>query len=432
MDNIDLTLYLYHVTDTATGLTIQQGSYGVPMVIRVIDLSGQEVDLSGCEVHVAAENGGSAGYYLATVDADSPTHATLPVQPQMTGAAGELRLAIDAVRKSGDAVQYAVQTLTCTLTIAEALAHEQMAYDNDFEALVEALEGARDATADAQAAAKAANTATDAAKAATDTARTAAGNADGATANANRATNAANGATELANNAATSANQAAGAADAAKTRANEAAAQCESIVSGDLGPAVDATLAAKYDKTGGPVKYDTYKGNAVTSVTVGGVAQPKSGMTVALPAYPDTLPANGGNADSVNFRSFIAGGFSKSGVSCNHQYGQLWYSDPVHFDFGTTLWETPYVLLSAKHSGVGSAYVAGSSKTGFDVIVWNGAKAEGNIEVTGSYIAIVSAQVKALQTAYRTLAGLPAEADVGSDPAELQEAINTLSGGEQI
>lgn len=53
---------------------------------------------------------------------------------------------------------------------------------------------------------------------------------------------------------------------------------------------------------------------AVQSATIGGAAVPKSGMTLQLPAYPTSLPADGGNAETL-------GGKTEGQLNVNYAAG---------------------------------------------------------------------------------------------------------------
>lgn len=425
--------------DNLSRFKIAQGSYGWNLEVVVISSDQQPIALTGCTVRLRAMKAdNTTGYYDGVVSRDGIT-ATWIVSEQLTAVVGSLSLAIEVSKPNTSALI----TIPCTGVVVDAGDNRIQSAD-DYQAAARVL-------GDVQAATEAANTAADAANTAAGRADTATGNAADAAVNANRAANASDGAAESANDAAnnagtatTAANAAADKANRASDRANTAAEQCEGIVSGDLGPAVDAVLATKYDKTGGPVKYDTYEGHinnrenphgvtaaqtgAVASITVGGVAQPKSGTTVALPAYPASLPASGGNADSVGYKRYEVGAREFTNLSCQNQYGAF-YSGEITINFGRTLSEAPWVFVNINTNGVSTAEVIHTSTTQFTTRVINGVKTT-QLNGTLTYFYVFSIPSPAtLQTAYHALAGLPADADVGDDPEMLQEAVNTITGG---
>lgn len=61
---------------------------------------------------------------------------------------------------------------------------------------------------------------------------------------------------------------------------------------------------------------ETTANTAVQSATLGGAAVPKSGTTLQLPAYPTSLPANGGNAAYAN----TAGSAPANGGTANYAH----------------------------------------------------------------------------------------------------------------
>lgn len=72
---------------------------------------------------------------------------------------------------------------------------------------------------------------------------------------------------------------------------------------------IDEKLKESADKTA----------TAVQAITLGGAAVPKSGATVQLPAYPTSLPANGGNATNANYAN-AAGSAPANGGTANYAH----------------------------------------------------------------------------------------------------------------
>ncbi len=60
--------------------------------------------------------------------------------------------------------------------------------------------------------------------------------------------------------------------------------------------------------------------SAIQSATLGGAAVPKSGTTLQLPAYPTSLPANGGNANYANSAGSCAGNSATAGTATYAHY----------------------------------------------------------------------------------------------------------------
>jgi|GEM_PF-4142345 len=77
---------------------------------------------------------------------------------------------------------------------------------------------------------------------------------------------------------------------ATKADVTTAAAQAAADLTAHTGDAVAHVTQADHDKING----------AVQSATLGGAAVPKSGTALQFPAYPTSLPANGGNANYAN------------------------------------------------------------------------------------------------------------------------------------
>lgn len=68
---------------------------------------------------------------------------------------------------------------------------------------------------------------------------------------------------------------------------------------------------------------ETTANAAVQSATIGGTAVPKSGTVLQFPAYPTSLPANGGNANYANTagRAPAAGGTADYAHYSSHAVG---------------------------------------------------------------------------------------------------------------
>ncbi|MCH3971624.1 MAG: hypothetical protein LKE53_02445 [Oscillospiraceae bacterium] len=238
-----LKLYLTH--DSRESFTIAQGSFGWTLRVYVYDFKDQLMNLAGCSVRLKViKADGTMGYYDGTVNAEDPAAAEWQIAPQVTAAAGFMQLVVEISNKTAG-----MQTSTsCTGNVLAIPDNPDstLTSTNDFQVLTDAVSK----TAGVKQAAEQAQTAAQQAQSAADT-------ADKAAVSATSAAQDASAGAEKASSGAKAAAAAAGAADMAAVRANTAAANAESVVSGDLQPAVNTCLAAEKDKAGGLAGYDT-------------------------------------------------------------------------------------------------------------------------------------------------------------------------------